>query len=250
MLPLLAAMLPARDAHALDPFEIQVYDGTANAPGAVGLELHVNRVFNGLESATSPVLPPHHQTHFTLEPSLGVTRFLELGAYFQTALRADGTFDYAGSKLRAKFVTPEGFHEHLRLGVNLEASAVPERYERGRWGAEIRPIVAWENDRFLFAVNPIVGIPLAGDDAHDGPTLEPAATAKVKIADVIALGVETYSSLGPMAHPAAVREQQHYVYEVVDLLSIEHLEVNAGIGQGITSTSNGLVAKLILGYSM
>ena len=104
---------------AVDPFEIQVYDATANSPGVPGIELHVNRVFDGVRAAASPELPAHHQTHFTLEPSLGIFPFLELGAYVQTALNADGSFAYAGTKL----VT---------------------RYDANRWGGEIRPIVAWD----------------------------------------------------------------------------------------------------------
>src|SRR5580693_6274454 len=93
-LPLLAAVpLATRTAAATDPFEIQVYDGTANAPGAPGLELHVNRVFSGLTTAPSPELPPNHQSHFTLEPSFGVLPFWEIGGYFETTLRGDGTFD-------------------------------------------------------------------------------------------------------------------------------------------------------------
>ena len=53
-------------AHATDPFEIQVYDGTANAPGVPGLELHVNTVPIGLKTAPSPEYPENAQTHFTL----------------------------------------------------------------------------------------------------------------------------------------------------------------------------------------
>src|ERR1700722_96602 len=117
--------LSARTAAAVDPFEIQVYDGTANSPGSPGLELHVNRVFSGLTTAPPPELPQNGQTHFTLEPSLGITPFWELGGYFQTTLRADGTFDYAGVKLRSKFVTPKDWQPHLRLGLNVEVSLLP-----------------------------------------------------------------------------------------------------------------------------
>jgi hypothetical protein len=241
--------LSARDAMAVDAFEIQVYDGTANQPGAPGLELHVNRVFDGLKSAAAPELPSNHLTHMTLEPSLGVTSFLELGGYLQTALRADGTFDYAGSKLRTKFVTPEGWREHLRFGVNVELSLVPARYERSRWGVEVRPIVAWENARWLFAANPILGIPLGSPDAERGPTFEPAAMAKVKIADAIAVGVEYYASFGPVAEPAKWDAELHYVYEAVDLLAIPHFELNVGVGEGLTPASNSFVAKLIVGYA-
>jgi len=244
-----AVLLDSRPAAAVDPFEIQVYDGTANSPGVPGIELHVNHVFDGVRTAVPPELPLHHQSHFTLEPSIGVLPFLELGAYLQTALNADGSFDYAGTKLRAKLVTPPGWHEHLRLGLNTELSLLPERYERARWGGELRPIAAWENERWLFAVNPIIGVPLGPPDVHEGPSFEPAAMAKVKVEGVAAFGVEYYASFGAIASPSPLSEQQHYLYEVVDLLAVKHFELNAGVGEGFTSGSNGFVAKMILGYT-
>jgi len=74
----------------------------------------------------------------------------------QTSLRSDGDAEYAGFKLRSQFVTPPSFHEHWRLGLNVEVSLLPETYDRDRWGSELRPIIAWENADWLFALNPIV----------------------------------------------------------------------------------------------
>jgi hypothetical protein len=246
---LLAIVFSAHDAAAVDEFEIQVYDGTANPPGVPGLELHVNRVLDGLKTAPPPELPLHHRTHFTLEPAFGVTRSLELGAYFQTALRADGTFDYAGTKLRVKLVTPPGWDEHVRLGINVELALLPRRYDASRWGGEVRPIFAWEDDNVLFAINPNIEVALGAPDVSSGPELGPAMMAKLKIAGRVAVGAEYYASLGAIADPAPLREQVHYVFEVVDLISVPQLELNAGIGEGLTSASNALVAKMILGYS-
>jgi hypothetical protein len=245
----LGLVFVARDARAVDPFEIQIYDGTANPPGTPGLELHLNRVFDGVKTAEAPELPLHRQTHLTLEPSYGVLPFLELGGYFQTTLRADGGFDYAGTKLRAKFVTPEGWHEHLRLGVNFELSLLPERYDRGRWGGEVRPIAAWEDDRWLLAVNPVVSVSLAGPESTKGPSFEPAGMVKAKLDDVLAAGLEYYSDLGPVARFAARDAQQHYVYEVIDVLALPHVELSFGVGQGLTPESSRFIGKVILGYA-
>lgn len=115
-----AAVLRVGRARAVDPFEIQVYDGTANAPGEPGLELHLNTVPSGVRKAEPPELAAHQQSHFTLEPSLGVRPWWELGAYFQTALTGDGSFRYAGVKRRSKFVTPPEFDRHSRLAVGVE----------------------------------------------------------------------------------------------------------------------------------
>lgn len=229
---------------AIDPFEIQVYDATANAAGEAGLELHLNRVVSGPLSAPAPELPPNHQSHATLEPSFGVLPWWELGAYFQSTLRADGVFDYFGVKLRSKFVTPEGSYPHLRYGVNVEVSLLPERYDAGRWGAEVRPIIAWEDHTWLFAANPILSFGLKS--LGEGPEFEPAAEAKLKLLEI---GFEYYAAFGPLAAPLPREAQSQYLYECVDWLSIPAVEINFGVGEGLTRSSSDLTVKLVLGYS-
>src|SRR5437016_4765947 len=99
---MLLVLALAAKARALDPFEVQVYDGTANPAHVFGLELHLNGVATGHATAEAPELPLRGQAHATFEPSFGLFPWWELGAYLQTALRADGHVDYAGVKLRSK----------------------------------------------------------------------------------------------------------------------------------------------------
>ena len=238
-----------RPARAVDPFEIEVYDGTANQPGVPSLELHANSVASGLRTSAAPELPPNHQSHFTLEPSLGLMPWWEIGGYLQTALRADGTFDYAGTKLRSKFVTSPSFSEHVRFGANLEVSLLPQHYDRNRWGMELRPIAAYEDKHWLLAFNPIVDLALAGPDQHQGPSLQPAAMAVFKLFGVASVGVEYYGNLGPFSGFTPAREQEHYIFEVFNLLAVSHIELNTGIGEGLTAGSNPLTIKMIVGYS-
>jgi len=80
---------------------------------------------SGRRDATPPELPAHRQSHFTAEPAFGITDWWEVGMYFQTALLADGTFEYAGSKLRTKLVVPGRPESRLRWGVNVEVSRLP-----------------------------------------------------------------------------------------------------------------------------
>ncbi len=237
------------EAHAGDPFEIQVYDGTANAPGVVGLELHLNDWATGHRDAVVPELPLHGQFHATLEPSIGLLPFWEVGAYLQGAVRTDdGVVDWAGAKLRSKFVTPPGYDPHWRFGINFEVSLLPEAYDRDRWAAEVRPIVAWQNADWLFALNPILSQPLAGSDVSQGPALEPAFKVARTVGPV-ALGLEYYATLGPVGDLLLASDQGHYIFEVVDLLSAKQFELNAGVGEGLTPASAGVVFKVILGYS-
>jgi hypothetical protein len=232
---LLATAAPAR---ALDAFEIQVYDGTADAPGQAGIELHVNTT-------------PGTVSHFTAEPSFSIARWGEVGAYLQTALRADGGFDYGGVKLRFKLLRPSWETDAVRLGLNLEVSDIPPPYDPDRWGAEVRPIIAWApaGGRFAVAFNPILDVGLAGAGARQAPSFEPALSALFVVAGVASGGVELYGDFGPIGDFAAWRSQQHYVFEVVNVLRWKRIEVNAGVGEGLTPSSSRFVAKMILGLN-
>jgi len=203
---LLALALAAAPALAFDPFEIQVYDGSIDERHQAGLEVHLNRPRDG-------------PLHVTLEPSYGVTDFWELGGYFQTA---DGK--YEGVKLRTKLAVPVG---SFRAGVNFELSRIPSE----GWGGEIRPIVAFENERFLLAANPIVSFPAA---------FEPAAMAKLKLG-AVGLGLEYYATLS--------QPREQYLFEALDLFGVKDVEVNAAVGQGFGAASGQLVFKTILGYA-
>jgi hypothetical protein len=240
--------LVAVDVRAGDPFEIQVYDATANAPGVPGLELHLNYWPTGERSSDPPEVPLNGQFHATLEPSLGVLPFWELGAYLQAAVRSDGELDWAGVKLRSKFVTPPGWHAHWRLGANFELSYLPPAYDHDRWGLEVRPIVAWQDDDWLFALNPILDQPLAGSDASSGPSFQPAFKGARSIGP-IALGIEYYATIGALSAPLPLREQEHLLFEVLDVISLPRIELSAGVGEGLTAASAGLVLKAVLGYS-
>ena len=234
----------------MDAFEIQVYDGTADAQRAIGLELHANAFIRGARSAESPQLPLDRQGHLTLEPSYGLFSWWELGGYLQTAIIGDdGTFRWGGAKLRSKFVTPPGWHAHLRFGLNVELAYLPPAFDRNEWGMELRPIAAWENDHWLFVINPIVSLSLAGPDAPAGPVFEPCASAAYKFGERVSLGFEYYGELGPFSSVLPVAEQEHVLFGVVNVLAIKNVEINVGFGHGLTAASSPFVAKMILGYT-
>jgi hypothetical protein len=216
---------------SIDPFEWQVYDGTANAALRPGLETHVN-------------WSTAQELHVTFEPSFGVTSWWELGGYLQTALTSDGRYQYAGVKLRTKFVAPPREGRHVRLGLNIELAALPQRFDPKGFGAELRPIVAYENARWLLALNPIV------DFSPDVVTLEPAAMAVFKIAEVVGVGLEYYGGWGSIAKFAPWSQQQEYLFEVANLLAVKNLELNVGVGEGLTAASNRVVLKMIVGYAL
>ncbi|HVU03864.1 MAG TPA: hypothetical protein VHE30_19025 [Polyangiaceae bacterium] len=231
-----------RSARALDRFEIQVYDGRANAPGVPSLETHVNFTDRAREQSDA-----EHQLHLTFEGALGVSKIFEPGVYFQTALLPDGTVNYAGTKLRAKFVALPLLEGHLRLGANFELANVPRRFESERWGVEVRPIVSVDLDRLTISANPIVGVPLSGA-VRDGPGFEPAVSASFGLSARARAGLEYYTDVGQLA--ASTHERIQYLFLATDCEIAPRLDLNAGVGWGLTEESEPLTFKAILGWEL
>jgi hypothetical protein len=48
---------------------------------------------------------------------------------------------------------------------------------------------------------------------------------------------------------AAPAENEQYLYQTLDLFGVKDVEVNLGVGEGLTSASHSLIFKMILGYA-
>ena len=264
---LLAAAVAAAaplQARAIDRFEIQVYQSDINAPGQFGLETHLNYTISGSTEPEFPgQVPPNHVGRITFEPAVGVTEWLELGAYLQFfwAPNDGQNTRFGGWKARAKLVVPERIRGRLLLGLNLELSHVPSAIEQDRWANEFRPIIGWKDDRWLVSVNPIFGWTLTGPDRFR-PDLEPCGKVAFDTLLGFSVGVEYYTSLGFANDLLPVDQQEHLVFAVVDLVprapeppsgSPAHSaewELNVGLGTALTNAPGPhLLAKAIVGRS-
>jgi hypothetical protein len=243
----------AMQAIAMDAFEIQVYDAEINTPGKSTLETHINTVPSGVPtSGYQGQVPNHQMSHLTFEGALGMTDFWELGAYLQTALLPNGNYDFAGAKLRTKFVVPKKTTEPWQFGANFEIAYVPFNFEQYLWAAEIRPILGYTVDRFAFTINPIIGINLVPNLAQ-APDFGPCAKVVVDTHRGFGLGLEYYADFGAMPNATAIGQSEQYLFAAIDLLE-GPLELNAGLGGGLNWPanvySNATVAKLILGTEL
>lgn len=253
LLTLAAFAVPA---HAIDRFEIQVYDDDVAAPGQFGLEVHGNYTVVGQRSGDYPGAVPAHQTaRMTLEPAIGVTEWLEFGAYLQFLVQPDVGARWGGAKVRAKFVVPERLHLPVHLGINVELGRVPAEIEEHGWANEFRPIVAWTNGVWTAALNPIFGYALTGPDKFK-PEFEPCGKVSWNTQRGFAVGVEYYAGLGLMSEGfSPVGQQEHLAFATFDLAAPKDAaedkkawELNAAIGHGLTSgTAQEWVVKTIVG---
>jgi hypothetical protein len=236
-------------AHAVDPFEVQVYEGDINDPLQAGVELHSNfTVVGRSDPAFMGEVVPDGLLRVTLEPSMGILSWWEIGVYLQTAFQPsepDGHF--AGFKLRSKFIVPRQRTGEFILGLNIEVGRGVAALGTADWDTEVRPIIAWLRGRWILAVNPIIGWALTGD-RHVAPHLEPAFKVRVAAAQHVGLGVEYYADFGVLSALPAADRQEHVMYVIGDLLN-GPIELNIGVGRGLTGATDAWTIKTIIGHA-
>ena len=229
-------------AHAVD--EIQVYNAEIAEPGQFTLEQHLNYVWSG---SKTPDFPGGFASDRTLngtpELAYGVTDWYELGLYVPFAFDSGGTFLPGGVKLRQLFVSPHAEDRKFFYGVNFELSYQAPRFSQSAVGLEIRPILGVRDLGWEFIVNPIVDVAFAPDGAS---TFAPAARLARQVGQETWLGVEYYSAYSPIGAIPPTDQQQHTLFGVVDFKAFG-LDVNLGMGVGLTGASDSLVSKIIIG---
>ena len=234
--------LVASRAGAVD--EIQVYNAEIAAPGQFTLQQHLNYVWSG---STTPDFPGGFASNRTLngtpELAYGVTDWYELGFYAPFAFDADGTFLPGGVKLRQLFVSPHADQRKVFYGLNVELSWQSARFSQDPIGLEFRPILGVRDLGWEFIVNPIVDLSFGGPGSS---AFAPAARLARNLWGDTWLGVEYYASYSPIGAIPPGNEQQHTVFAVADF-KLLGLDVNLGMGFGLTNASDGLVSKIIIG---
>jgi hypothetical protein len=238
----LLAASAARAARAQDQFEIQVYDAETAPRDDVGMETHLNFVASGTTVRSSAgELATDHVTHLTFEPHVGLAWWCEAGAYFQTAVLGDGTFQYAGVKLRFKARTRRVWRDRVGFALNVELSSVPRVFEATGLGAELRPIVDLRFKRLYASFNPIFDFDFFGA-ARGWPQFQPALAVEVTVFGPVALGAEFYGAYGPLN--AFGRDSVNRLFGVIDLV-FKRWAVQAGAGYGFTGGERAIVKAIV-----
>ena len=231
---------------ALAADEVQVYNANIAEVGQWTLQQHLNYILQGrIEPEFPGGLIPNHSLNGTPELAYGLTEWWELGFYAPFAVDGRGQFLSNGVKIRTLFVTPHAGQRNFFYGINLELGYSTPKFSETRFGMEIRPIIGIRNSDWEFIVNPIVDIGL-GDRGR--AELAPAARLARKLGEDFFVGLEYYSELGEIGNFLPLREQQHTLFAVTDF-KLGVLDINLGIGSGLTPGSDRLVAKTIIGYA-
>jgi hypothetical protein len=235
-------------ALAIDFYEIQIYDTETTPPGHLQLELHSNTVNTATGAQAKAALNPY-QIHETLEATYGVWRWLEIGQYLATAKFENGDYEYAGSRSKCHFGVPQTFDWPVRFGGNVELDYMRFAAEENPFTLELRPIAETSYGKFTLVVDLAFEDPFSGPGAHQGFQLEPSGEIVYDLWRWVSPTIEYYGDMGALKALPSVQSQQHFIVPTLNLHIIENLELNLGIGFGLTRTSNGTFLKSIVGWT-
>jgi hypothetical protein len=224
--------------------EIQVYDGGLAPVGTFNLTLHSNFTPDGLRTPAFPgALVSNKSFNGVPEWALGVTNWFEAGLYmplYSVDKRRGATLD--GFKLRTLFAVPNADDRTFVYGANFEFSINSHHWDQKRFTSEIRPIVGWHLHPVDIIVNPIL------DTSYDGlKNLDFAPSIRVayNVSPILAVALEEYADFGPLHQFYSRGEQSHQLYGVFDR-STRFMDIEAGVGFGLTDVSDRFTLKLIL----
>jgi len=242
---LCAIGLTAAVPTAAAPEEIQVYLDDLTPPGGSGIDVHNNFVPSGPSTPAYPgAEPTGHTYRLTPELYYGITRDVELGLYLlSTHAPGDGT-QFDGAKLRVKYIAPHDASAGVFWGANLEIGDTSRRVSPTPVNAELKGIVGVRSGPWLLALNPNLDWSCS---AHGGPA---TVDVDVKVARSLTprtqVGVESYNDLGPVRSLGSLHQNSKTLYAVIDQ-NLGSVDLNAGIGRGLTPDSDRWIVKVIVG---
>jgi hypothetical protein len=188
---------------------------------------------------------PNDSFNGTAEWAYGVTDWFEQGLYMPvyslySERRAASINRF---KVRELFVRPHASTHTFFYGVNFEFSVNSTYWEPQRFSSEVRPIVGVHLHPVDLIFNPILDTDYIGGVGN--LEFAPATRVAYDFNDKWAVAAEEYAGLGPLRYFEPVGDQFHEVWAVMDHSS-KPLDIEAGVGVGITGGADKLTFKLML----
>lgn len=242
-----AAVLAAVPACAFaTPEEIQVYRDEVTPLRRFEVEVNQSYVAAGTVEDVGPIAQVGLY-RFTPELNFGLAPNWEVGGLLETTAR-DGAFDAHGIKAHGRWIAPRPVDRPWYFGFNAEVGWTDRHLEERPWTAEVRAIAGWEGKRWVLAVNPTLETAI---DAHGGEPVVFELQSKLgyRVTDRWLLGVESYNAFGPIAEIEPLNRESQIVYATADT-EWRGLDLNLGVGRGLTNRSDGWVLKAVVGIPL
>jgi hypothetical protein len=225
--------------------EIQVYDAEIAEKGKFNLMLHNNFTPSGLKKPAFPGAVISDRAYIGVaEWAYGVTDWFEQGLYLPlySYSKNDG-MTYNGFKLRWLFVRPHAEDRRFFYGVNFEFSVNKKQWDPRHFTSEVRPIVGWHLHPVDIIVNPIMDTAYTG--GFKSLDFAPGVRVAYNLSPKWTAAVEEYADYGPLRQTYTASEQSHQIWAVMDHTS-KFVNIEAGVGFGLTSASDKVTLKLMV----
>lgn len=251
---ILVSLLTASSSVFAQTDEIQVYDAEIEPPGIFNLMVHMNFTPNGRTTPDFPgAIIANHSFNGAFEWAYGVTPWMEQGLYlpvYSLYSENHGVATINGFKIRELFVRPHAHDHKFFYGLNFEFSVNQDYWESRTITSEIRPIVGLHLHPWDFIYNPIVDTDYTG--GFGNLQYNPAGRVAYNLNDRWAVAVEEYDGFGPLRHFVPYNQQFHEIWATMDHYSSKFLgmDVEAGIGFGLTPGSDKVTLKLMLSRNL
>jgi hypothetical protein len=225
--------------------EIQVYDGGLADVGVFNLTWHNNFTPKGSKTPGFPGgLANNRNLNGVTEWAYGVTDWFEAGLYLPLySVSATRGPSINGGKLRALFAVPHADDRKFFYGANFEFSFNSKHWDDRRYTSEIRPIIGWHLHPVDIIINPILDNSFYG--GFKSLDFAPATRVAYNLSPKWAVAVEHYADIGPLRNFYSAHEQSHQIFGVFDR-STKFVDIEVGVGVGVTGASDRLALKLLL----
>ncbi len=190
--------------------------------------------------------PSHHMLQTTPEFSYGISKNWEAGMYVPVSYEENGNLYGNGLRLRMKYIATPATDSKIFWGLNVEYGYSNLRVADSEWGMELRPIIGYRTDNWLFSFNPILSMDLSGN-LNQSPQFEPAFKVARTVAEGMQAGLEYYGEYGYANNMLPAAERANYLYAAMDI--VKHgFDINFGIGRGDSNASDTWIAKAIIAF--
>jgi hypothetical protein len=250
---LLMAAAASSLLHAQDNYEIQIYGSETVAPQTLMVETHSNfsavgsKALPGSKFTSEGTYPTNHAERETLELTTGINRWSELGFYlFSSSSSATGV-QWVGDHLRPRVRAPESWHWPVGASLSMEIGYQRAVFSPDTWTWEIRPIIDKQIGRWYASVNPAMERAFHGPGIRDGLSFTPGFQIGYDFTKVVTGNIEYYGSYGKLGDFVPLRDQQQQIFPTIDLNVSPAWEINFGVGVGMTSSTDHIIVKAIIG---
>ena len=229
-------------------YEVQVYGSDLVPKNVTMVELHSNFTASGEKRTIGGVLPTDHAEHETLEITHGFGEWLELGFYQFTSIQSDASWNWVGTHIRPRIAIPDSYGLPVGVSLSMEVGYQRPNFSLDTWTLEIRPIVDKKLGKWYVCFNPTLARSFHGPSVPGGLDFSPNVKFSYDVTKRVAAGVEYYGDYGPLTGFDPLREQQQEILPALDVDFGDKWEFNFGVGVGVTSATDHLLVKAILGY--